>query len=255
MDEKNCISWWLPRLEAAALPVPRTRIVRTDLNLMPWIGGEPVDGADAFLKELHEAVQEMAVLGGGPAFLRSGHFSGKHAWRRTCYIADGGEVTPEALQCHVAEMMEVGECMSIIGFPWGVWAAREYLHPAPGDVAFEASEFYDMPVRRELRVFVRDGRVECYHPYWPENAFRRATPEQLEAVRRIREDADGQRSAALATARRAGEALAAGATRPDDAWWSVDMLHTSRGWYVTDCALGSQSWHWPFCPNGPKEDR
>ena len=29
--------------------------------------------------------------------------------------------------------------------------------------------------------------------------------------------------------------------------WSVDILETERGWYVTDMALAPRSWHWPHC--------
>jgi hypothetical protein len=30
--------------------------------------------------------------------------------------------------------------------------------------------------------------------------------------------------------------------------WSVDILETKRGWFVTDMAEASKSFHWPECP-------
>lgn len=31
--------------------------------------------------------------------------------------------------------------------------------------------------------------------------------------------------------------------------WSVDILDTTKGWFVTDMAVAELSWHWPNCPN------
>jgi hypothetical protein len=31
--------------------------------------------------------------------------------------------------------------------------------------------------------------------------------------------------------------------------WSVDILETKRGWFVTDMAEAGKSWHWPGCKN------
>ncbi len=30
--------------------------------------------------------------------------------------------------------------------------------------------------------------------------------------------------------------------------WSVDILETTRGWFVTDMAEAHKSYHWPTCP-------
>jgi hypothetical protein len=30
--------------------------------------------------------------------------------------------------------------------------------------------------------------------------------------------------------------------------WSVDILETKRGWFVTDMAEAEKSFHWPECP-------
>lgn len=40
--------------------------------------------------------------------------------------------------------------------------------------------------------------------------------------------------------------LAGGAAGKNEQW-SVDVLETGIGWYVTDMALARDSWHWPGC--------
>jgi hypothetical protein len=44
--------------------------------------------------------------------------------------------------------------------------------------------------------------------------------------------------------------LANAAGRAVGGAWSIDVLETRRGWYVTDMAEAASSWHeWPECPN------
>lgn len=237
MSPENCITHWLPKLEAAGIRTPRTQIVRMPddysgvFDIMdgkdapPWV--------DGFANELAAAAE---LVGGAPVFLRSGHFSGKHDWKKTCHVKD---IRPVSMWTHVLAIIELGECMSIIGFPWGVWAVREYLQPSVSDVAFLARSFGDMPVRREFRAFVDGPAVRCVHPYWPPDALKQdmggGRDAQLSLINTIGRDADIIND----TASRAGAALGGA--------WSVDLLSTNGGWYVTDCAVAGESYHWPDC--------
>lgn len=238
----NCITYWLPRLIGAGLPVPRTEYVRVPASADWSFAMEPGHAAPewwgGFCRQLVDACKAIGGPG-GRAFLRSGTFSGKHEWSRTC---DVREFTPDALGKHVKAIVYFGELVNFIGFPWHLWAVREFLEPADGDVAFEASEFMGMPVRREYRAFVRDGQVLCVHPYWPADAFYEGlSNEQQAGLDRINADLDNEAVMAevRSLASRAGIALGGE--------WSVDLLSTNRGWFVTDCAIAKESWHWPAC--------
>ena len=46
--------------------------------------------------------------------------------------------------------------------------------------------------------------------------------------------------------------LASAAGKAVGGEWSVDILETRRGWYITDMAEAYKSWHWEGCPNGEK---
>ncbi len=37
-----------------------------------------------------------------------------------------------------------------------------------------------------------------------------------------------------------------------DGAWSVDLLPTERGWFITDMAIMERSFHWPDCPYAKK---
>jgi hypothetical protein len=229
--DPTCMSHWLPRLQAAGLPVPRTILVpmsreayRDVFNLFD---GKALEGpANEFLRKLAAAAAEI----GFPAFLRTGMTSGKHSWARTCYLTD-----PARLLSHVASLVEFSECVSFVGLPCDWWAVRELLPTTPLAVC---PRYEGMPVCREFRCFVAGGEVRCMHPYWPLEALERggvADPEQVAA--QLASCPDEHEVRALAA--RAGAAVGGA--------WSVDVLETRRGWFVTDMAEAQKSWHWPDC--------
>ena len=232
--DPTCMSYWLPRLEAADLPVPRTILVPMPrwayADMFNVFDGKPLEGpANAFLRELGAAATEI----GYPAFLRTGMTSGKHSWSRTCYLTD-----PARLLEHVANLVEFSECVSFVGLSCEWWAVRELLPTMPRAVC---PRYEGMPVCREFRCFVADGEVRCMHPYWPAEALEWGGVEDPEAVAtRLAQCPDERDVRALAA--RAGAAVGGA--------WSVDVLETRREWFVTDMAEAGNSWHWPGCPNG-----
>lgn len=233
MRDLTCMSYWLAKLEAAGLPVPRTTLVpmprEAFRDVFRLFDGKELEGpGHEFLEKLDCAAAAI----GYPVFLRTGQTSGKHSWARTCYVTD-----PNRLLSHVASLVEFSECVSLIGLPCDWWAVRDLLPTMPLALCHS---YEGMPVCREFRCFVEDGDVRCMHPYWPAEALERggvADPESL--AQRLSECADEEQVRELAA--RAGAAVGGA--------WSVDVLETERGWFVTDMAEAQKSWHWPGCPN------
>jgi len=241
---KSCLSWWFPKIRDAGLPVPKTTILRCDSeaaqSLYRHFDGQPVGvkGSD-FLGRVEAAVREMGL----PCFLRTGQTSGKHSWKRTCHIQDVSDVVR-----HVLDLIEFSECADLMGLPWDMWAVREMLPTKPVMAAYQ-----EMPVCREFRMFVHDGLVLCKHPYWPIVALQDGAPRDWDTNELLTdEDAESRGRAmwdlddadcelVLDLASRAGAACGGR--------WSVDVLDTERGWFVTDMAVMDLSWHWPNCPN------
>ncbi|MCK4601043.1 MAG: hypothetical protein KAU28_01160 [Phycisphaerae bacterium] len=238
--EQNCLSYWYPRLVESGVRTPLTRIYETDLDLTPLVDGQVVRGFGAFCDELCTC---MSAVGGPPAFLRTGCGSGKHEWSSTCYLNDFSD-----LPGHVRALVEWSLLVDMLGLPTNVWVVREFL---PLKFAFHA--FRGLPISVERRYFVRDGRVECHHPYWPVGALR-------EAHHRIPLPADWQaqlrqvnQESAEEVAYLSEQSARVAAKLPG--YWSLDWAQTVGGeWYAIDMARGENSWHLE-CPYAPKENR
>lgn len=240
---KNCLSYWFSRIEAAGLPIPETRIVRAEMDLTPLVDGERVEGFDDFLRDLWVAAEAI----GYPIFLRTGHTSGKHEWSRTCYVADRKD-----LGQHVFNLVEHSCIVDFMGLPTDVWAVREMLPTKPVFTAF-----HDMPICREFRLFVDGVKVICCHPYWPRASLidgfplcvvgdsNRELPEDFcEKYERLLRLSSKDKDAISDLASRAGKALGGE--------WSVDVIDTARGWYITDLALARDSYHWDGCEHAER---
>ena len=245
-DKRNCLSHWFPLIEAAGLPVPKTRILKAPNEFWRLIDDQRVEGLNEFLEGLHAAALEV---GGYPVFLRTGQGSGKHSWLDTCFVQSESDLLD-----HVYALCEWSECVDMMGLPYDVWVVRELLPTQPLMRAYRG-----MPVCREFRAFAKDGTVLCVHPYWPKGSLLEGLSYgELREGSSLLEEPERQFPAdfplkynALCELSLADEAaikeLAERASAAVGGTWSVDLLDTERGWFLTDMAVAVESWHWPDC--------
>ena len=245
MANRNCLSHWFPRLQEAGLPVPHTTIVRTTVSLTPILDGVLTPSMELFIHTLKHAAEVKAKAYGWPVFLRTGQGSGKHEWSRTCCLKSAADV-PQ----HVFNLVEWSEVADMLGHPTDVWAVREML-PVDPLAILEGNR--GMPLVQEYRGFVKEGRVVCVHGYWPEAAILQGcgvefSPGLLEEAKPVppapailEEMAKPAPPAAVSLIGLVAKAFA------DDGAWSVDVLKTRRGYYVTDMAEAHRSFHWEGC--------
>ena len=236
--DRNNLAYWFPKLLAAKLPVPKTIILTMPVPAQESVfagfdGKDEPEGSIGEYRAFADRVRAAAAeLGGAPVFLRTGHTSGKHEWARTCYLADLA-----LTEQHLFALAEHSELCGLPGLPWDTWAVRELLPTVQYGVC---PDYGGMPVAREFRCFVDGGVLRCAHPYWPLESLADggASPECMAAANR---GASVVPRVVTDLARRAGAVLAGE--------WSVDILDTTRGWFITDCALAAESFHWPDCIN------
>lgn len=238
LEEASSLLCWFPQTKDV-LPCPKTVIVELTEDeihsLVGMLDGVPpsawlVDKLDAAAREI-----------GYPLFLRSDQGSGKHMWRDTCYVP-----SENALLRHIVRLVEWHEMVGVLGLPWRALVFREVLEL---DAPFTA--FAEMPVARERRYFVRDGKVVCFHPYWPEASIRQfhgATPlpeDWKEDLARINIMDDDEIRELTRLAEVFGER--------NPGYWSVDFARTKDGrWVFIDAARGEVSFHWEDCPHDPQ---
>lgn len=229
----NCISYWLPRLEASGVPTPRTVLVQAGAGLRGVLDGEAVPA----FAPLCAAIGRAAAALGYPAFLRTGRGSDKHSWGRTCHLADAA-----AIPRHVFALVEWCELVDFLGLPSHVWAVREFL-----ELEHTFTAFNGMPVAREFRTFFRDGQPICRHGYWPPESIRNPSrpdwAERLAAMNTL----TGAEADELDT-------LVSRVAAHFTGSWSLDLVqHRSGRWYAIDMATMETSFHWPGCENAPPD--
>lgn len=227
--DKNCLSYWFPTLFAAGLPVPSTHLLSMPPEAFRDVfhvfdGERTVGDLEAFALKVKEAADGI----GYPCFLRTGQTSGKHDWKNTCHIPNA-----ESIAQHIVNIVEFSECVQIIGLDCSVWAVRELLPTKPLGVC---PRFGNMPLCREFRFFVADGEVKCWHPYWPLKALEQGGAD-VSLYDELASTKDYENAFQLA--HKAAKAI--------DGAWSVDVLETERGWYITDMAEAEKSYHWEGC--------
>lgn len=225
----NDLADWFPVIQSTGVDVPKTIIIKTEIDLFSILEGEIPIGYGHFLNEMKSA----ALAIGYPLFLRSGMTSAKHDWSSTCFVKKESD-----LEKHIGAIVEFSECCDFFGLPYNTWALRELLPTKSQFVSFS-----EMPITREFRYFIEGGRVICHHPYWPDEAF----VEQLNStanwpalLREMNQETPEELSE-LATK---SELV----SRSFDGAWSIDWLETERGWVAIDMASAKTSWHWPRCP-------
>ena len=221
---------WYPRLKEVGVPTPYT--VRVPVG--EWTLHEDTINeltiAAPDVPNLRDAVRQV---GGPRAFVRTSQASDKHslaAASRIDYLDD------YHLKSTVASL---GSSMRTkMGVPTPeAYYVREWL-----DLEHQFKAFDQLPIARELRVFIHDGEVVSSGFYWPADAIRNPTdPEWETLLAETREDT-------LAQSEYVEDMAAEVADEFNDGYWSVDFARTTGGtWYCIDMARGELSWHPDAC--------
>lgn len=234
MRDLACISYWLPRIDDAGLPIPQTVLVTTDCQLVDGLDGVTPDGFDEFIREL-EAAARHVMWSSGMFFLRTGQTSDKHQWKNTCFasILD--------LPVRVGRLVEFSECADFLGLPTNVWACRRLLEVEPVAVL---PGFADMPLVREWRLFASEKEVTHVQPYWPLGAVLQGGGTQQMHTDLYPEPVPP----ALAE-------MAVKAAKACGGEWSVDFLEDNDGrWWLTDMAPAACSFKYDPATGESNED-
>lgn len=232
MSGDTSMEHWYPAVSRiVSTPMTHRVPVPGRCNLFRLLDGEkPLHWAD-FLSRLSKDVRNLRqCLPSMPAvFLRTSYTSGKHDWKRTCFLES---IEDRDIEAHVRAIVEFS---AMIDQPVDCFWVREMVETVP---VFHA--FNGMPITREYRLRVVDGHVTHIQPYWPEKAFEdeEGLPGNWQALLR-KSWRIGRRelNRLVSMTEKIGKALGRD--------WSVDWLQASGGtWYCTDLAAGPLSYWW-----------
>lgn len=233
--DKNSFSFWYPYVKASGVPSPESIVIQRFVDF--WTLIEPMHyrkfvglleketkNLDKLAQMIHLAASQL----GFPAFLRNGHGSNKHDFSNSCLLLDD----PTDVKNKV---------FSTIDFIFGTdrvhsmheWVVREYIEP---DTELTAPHFGDMPLRKERRYFILNGKVIGHSEYWIEEALegQGINPEVLKAINQETEE-----EVELLT----GYAEAIGSKL--NGFWSIDFMWGRGQWWCIDMATGESSWVHP----------
>jgi len=219
----SMLYWW-PKVRDLDIPKPKTIIVEIPHEVF-------VDLLDGGLeiKTYHPALFAAAEELGYPLFMRTDILSAKHQWLKTCYVKDEG-----CLRLNIGGLTEMNFMVMAPG-PSAL-VLREYI-----ELESSFTSHNGMPVAKERRYFVRDGWIECYHPYWPEESVRRPSrPDWRKLLSMANAQGPDEIELLCGYVEQVGAVM--------DGFWSVDFAKARDGrWLLIDMAPGAQSYHWSTC--------
>lgn len=225
---KTSLLYWWPKIENLGIPVPKTEILEVDRETLSSVLERP------WPAHLAVHVYETARKIGFPLFVRTDLASGKHAWRRSCYVP-----TAEILLANIHRVVEENEIHGVVGLDYRALVFREFLTLFALFTAFRG----DLPIAKERRYFVRDGDVQCHHPYWAEEAVAGGRPKAdgwRESLVMLNEEHESEVEILTSYSEKVAKVM--------EGYWSIDYAFAADGtWYLIDMAEGEKSWH-PDCP-------
>ena len=205
----NDIGFWYPILKRSGVNTPRTIIINSyDEKFFP-------------VREISEAMFKI----GFPCFFRGGNIASslKHQWDKTCFIKEPIFGNDIAVRCqkilkHCIDGNDGAEPLL-----YDYWAVREYIDCKTVGI------YRDMPLKKEVRVFIKNNKVDCIHNYWNEQIPKGVvvfTEKELELI----------------------NSEASKVAKYFYGYWSCDFMLGINGiWYAIDMALGEDSFHQKGC--------
>ncbi len=242
--DKTSMLYWYPKIKDLDIPQPETEIVRLNMSDEEYLKLCDYD-FKGIMKHWDEIIKSAEKIG-FPLFMRTDVTSNKHDWLNSCYVKN-----PTDLKEHIANIVEFSFLADITGLPINAIVFRKYI---PMKTLFRAFHG-DMPVNPEIRFFIKDGEVLCWHWYWIEDAIEKGTKKEKlpfdwkSIIRQQKESLSGNDILWLTNDARKVAGVLPG-------FWSVDFCQGKDGtWYLIDMAEAEKSWHPGECKFHPKNMR
>lgn len=214
---------WYPKIKDLDIPQPETEIYKIPDEVLDNLRRENLKGLD--MNEVHKLADKI----GYPLFLRTDLASGKHFWERSCYVEER-----KNLKQHIFEVIAHNLTADIMGLDFKALAFRKYIPMKELFTAF----FGNMPVNPEIRFFIRDGKIQCWHWYWIEDAIENPSVKNWEEV------LEKEKKATMGKEiRRLKEYVQKIIKKFPEGYWSIDFCKSKEGeWILIDMATGKRSW-------------
>ncbi len=218
---------WYPRIKKLPIPQIKTEMVKTGYKpLYEWlVKQKPIP--EELMTQINKA---MDKIGKFPMFMRTDQASGKHNWKRTCYVG-----SRDNFKKNLASLIEEHEMQNMAGeLSYEAVVFREFIELETAFTCF----YGDFPINKEVRCFIKDGNVQDIRSYWVKQAVKEGEPEdkdwesKLAQLKKYSEnDLDEIKKQLTEVCKEFKE------------YWSVDFAKAKNGiWYLIDMARGEVSY-------------
>jgi hypothetical protein len=232
----NSMFYWYPKIKDLPIPQPKTEMYKFNESEFKMIQRE-----EGIPKTLFENCLPVAEKIGFPLFMRTDNSSCKHYWDKTCYVPDR-----ESLERHIFELISNSSMQGWMSYVDNGLLFREYIPLTTKFTAFMGN----FPVNKERRYFIKDGKVQCHHPYWYPDSMEGHTEQKnwRPIVDVLNYETESEIKKLTKFAELVGTVI--------DGYWSVDFaISKKKVWYLFDMAIGDNSFHWLDCKYCPEEQK
>jgi len=239
VKDKTSMVYWFPKLKnidqsnlTFKVKIPKTsNPIKLKWNLTDDWEAIILNNEDKLKRDIDKELKKFEF----PIFMRTDQSSFKHDWEETCFVTKKEQIIPR-----IKDMIENSFCLGINGIPCNYIYFREYIEM---DTMFHAF-WHKTPINPEIRFFVKDGKVRCWHWYWVKDAIRNPSrPDWKELINKKKQEIYNEiiyneiREILIPHAELVAREFKEG-------YFSVDYCRAkNHDWYVIDMAEGVKSWH------------
>ena len=226
MVDVNSMLLWHQKIKNLDIPQPKTEQYIFPEEDLKYLYEEK-------FKFDMDTLKKIAKKIGYPLFVRTDLASGKHSWNRSCYVE-----REKDLERHIIEVIESNLLADLFGLKFKALFFREFI---PMDSKFTAF-WGEMPVNPERRYFIKDGKIQCHHHYWIEEAIRKPSIKDWKKVlKKINTETKKEIEFLSKYVMEICKIFPKG-------YHSVDFCKAKDGrWILIDMATGESSWHYDKC--------
>ncbi len=227
LGKQSSMLIWYPKLTKLPIPQIRTEIVNTGYKPLYQMLVEQKPLSYELLKKIFDA---MNKIGQFPMFMRTDQASGKHNWKRTCFLE-----SQDKLKGNLSMLIEEHEMQNMAGeLGYEAVIFRELL-----DLETSFTCFYgDFPVNKEVRCFIKDGKIQGLRHYWIKEAIADGNPEDKDWESKLEKLKTYSKKDIEEIKEQLSEVC-----KVFPEYWSVDFAKSKEGiWYLIDMARGEVSY-------------
>jgi len=226
--DKNSLVYWFSKTKDMDL-VPQPETIYIPLNRDEGIKFMDEEPLSEFVKACKEAAEKLSY----PVFIRTDQASSKHNYERAALVK-----SEDDLEFAIAQTIEFNFIADFLGLPFEYMVFRKFI---PLYSTFKA--FKGLPIAKERRYFINDGKIVCHHPYWPEDAIRNPTKRNWKSLLKKMNHEDPDE---IQTLTNYAELIA---KKIGNEGWSIDFAchENNQIWYFIDAALAKDSYHPEDC--------